>query len=263
MSEGTFKSIDPLKYHVNNVADLDKDVVTAYKKKDNAAIARLTKNGDQDFHIFICINKDWHAFLLCIPMNENFPDPMGLFSDMPKDDPFAVPDVQLTWLFEVRFENPEMKLYKIAKDFGLFRDLKKRVKRAFHIGYYKGVKPIALQFAALRAAPHRYNVLLNDCVEFAKEFCVAMLSYCNNYRDLESDVNSRIKQATASGLSVEQLSRRVHSSAMVGNTFLEGLEISSIFGGRYSVLLVIAFFVYPIIVSAITAIVVISFVKKQ
>ena len=263
MSEGTFRSFDPLKYHVNNVADLDEDVVKAHWNKDDAAIGRMTRNGDQDFHIFICINKDWHAFLLCIPLKENFPDPMGIFSDMPKDDPFAVPDVQLTWLFELKFENPEMKLYKIAKEFGLFRDLKKRVKKAFHIGYYKGVKPVALQFAALRAAPHRYNVLLNDCVEFAKEFCVAMLSYCKNHRELEPDVNSRIKQATASGLSIEQLSRRVRSSAMVGNTFLEGLEISSFLGGRYSILLVIAFFVYPIIVSAITAIVVIKFVDKQ
>ena len=103
---------------------------------------------------------------------------MGIFSDMPKDDPFAVPDVQLTWLFELKFEKPEMNLYKIAKEFGLFRDLEKRLKKVFHIGYYKGVKPVSLQFAALRAAPHRYNVLLNDCVEFAKEFCVAMLSYC-------------------------------------------------------------------------------------
>ena len=85
-----------------------------------------------------------------------------------------------------------------------------------------------------------------------------MLSYCKNYRELEPYVNSRIKQATASGLSIEQLSRRIRSSAMVGNTFLEGLEISTFLGGRYSVLLVIAFFVYQIIVSAITAIVVIK-----
>ena len=103
---------------------------------------------------------------------------------------FNVPDVQLFCLFELKFENPEMTLYKIAKEFGLFRDLKKRVKKVFHIGYYKGVKPVARQFFALRAAPHRNNVLLNDCVEFAKEFCVAMLSYCKNHRELEPDVNS-------------------------------------------------------------------------
>ena len=169
MSEGTFRSYDPLKYHVNNVADLDADVVKAHMNKDVEAIDRMTRNGDQDFHIFICINKDWH----------------------------------------------------------------------------------------------RYNVLLNDCVEFAKEFCVAMLSYCNNHRELERDINSKIRHATASGLSVEHLSRRVRSSGMVGNTFLEGFEISTFLGGRYSVLLVIAFFVYPVIVSAITAIIVISFVNKQ
>lgn len=177
MAEGTFRSFDPLAYHVNNVADLDSQVVKAYRLADHDAIAKLTQNGDQDFHIFICINKDWHAFLLCMPLKENFPDPLGIFSDMPTDDPFAVPDVQFEWLYELCFENVEMKLYKIKKEFGLFKDFKKRAKRAFHIGYYKGVKPPALDFAVLHAAPHRYNVLLNDCVEFAKEFCIAMLRY--------------------------------------------------------------------------------------
>ena len=51
MSEGTFRSFDPLKYHVNNVADLDEDVVRAHWNKDDAAIGRMTRNGDQDFHI--------------------------------------------------------------------------------------------------------------------------------------------------------------------------------------------------------------------
>lgn len=263
MAEGTFKSFDPLAYYVNNVADLDKDVVTAHRNQDNSSIARMTRNGDQDFHIFICINKDWHAFLLCIPVNEDFPDPLGIFSDMPKDDPFSIPDVQLTWLFELCFENEELRTYKIKKEFGLFRDLKKRVKRAFHIGYYKGVKPVALQFAVLRAAPHRYSVLLNDCVEFAKEFCIAMLSYCNNHRELESDVNGRIKQATATGLSVEHLSRRVRSSALLGNTFLNGVDFSAVFSGRYGILILIAFILYLIIAPVITVLTAGLFVQNQ
>lgn len=263
MAEGTFRSIDPLINHVNNIEDLDPEVVVAYRNKDNATIGRLTRNGDQDFHIFICINKAWHAFLLCIPIKDNITDPLGLFDDFPEDDPFAVPDVQLVWLYELCFENEALKLYKIKKEFGLFRDFKKRVRRAFHIGYYKGVKPIALQFAALRASPHRYNVLLNDCVEFAKEFCVAMLSYCSNHRELEAEVNSRIKQATASGLSIEHLSRRVRSSALIGNTFLGGLDTTALFSGRYGTIIVIGFIVYPIIVSVITSLIVIAFVQKQ
>ena len=263
MAERTFKSFDPLAYYVNNIADLDKDVVTAHRNHDNAIIARMTQNGDQDFHIFICINKKWHAFLLCIPVNENFPDPLGIFSDMPKDDPFAVSDVQPAWLIELCFESEELRTYKIKKAFGLFRDLKKRVKRAFHIGYYKGVKATALQFAVLRAAPHRYNVLLNDCVEFAKEFCVAMLSYCNNHRELESDVNGRIKQATATGLSVEHLSRRVRSSALLGNTFLNGVDFSAVFSGRYGILILIAFILYLIIAPVITVLTAGLFVQNQ
>lgn len=70
----------------------------------------------------------------------------------------------------------------------------------------------AFEFAALKAAPQRYDVILNDCVKFAKKFCVHLLSYCSNARDLEAEVNRSIGQATTSGLNVEQLSRQVRSS---------------------------------------------------
>lgn len=228
-SEGTFQLIDPLAYHVNNVEDLDPKVVKAYKTKYSTAIAELTQDGDTPYDVFICINPGWHAFVLCVPCGLN--DPFGVFSDIPIEDPFAVPDEIFCWLFELCFQDVELKLYKIRKEFSMFKDIKKRIKKSFHIGKFENVKPAAFEFAALRAAPHRYNVLLNDCVEFAKEFCVCMLSYCSNYRKLEQQVDEKIKMATATGLSIELLSRRQKSSAHVGNTFLGGMDLSTFFRG--------------------------------
>ena len=69
----------------------------------------------------------------------------------------------------------------------------------YYIGSYQGMAVIALQFAALRAAPHRYDAILSDCVEFSKEFCVVLLSYCSNWKQLEKPVSSCIKEASATG----------------------------------------------------------------
>ncbi|XP_053396140.1 uncharacterized protein LOC128556154 [Mercenaria mercenaria] len=258
--EGTFKLIDPLAYHVNNVEDLDPEVVKAFKRKDNSTIAELTHNGDTDFDVFICINKAWHAFILCIPNTIN--DPHGLLSDVPQDNPFVVSGDILCWSFELCFENEQLKLYKIRKEFNMLKDIRNRINKAYHIGKFMNVKPKAFQFAVLRAAPHRYNVLLNDCVEFAKEFCLCMLSYCSNYRQLEEPVNENIKKATATGLSVENLSRRVRSSALIGNTFLGGLDVSTFFSARNgSAGLIVFILVYPIFVACVTAAVIIYVLK--
>ena len=242
-------------YHVNVVSDLDKDIVNAHLKNDTAAIKRMTKQGDTSFDIFICINDSCHAFILCVPAYQKEGDPLGISSDMPNDDPFAVPDSLLTWVFELCFEREELRLYKIRKDFCLFGDAKKRVKRSYYIGKYEKVNPHALQFAALRAAPQRYSVLLHDCVEFAKEYCICLLSYCNNYKHLEKIVHDHIAKATASGMSVEHLSRRVRSSAIFGNSFLGGLDVSTFFGGRFPVQWIIisllVVMIYPIVVAVL------------
>ncbi|KAL3870441.1 hypothetical protein ACJMK2_038509 [Sinanodonta woodiana] len=261
--EGTLKSIDPLAYLVNNVSDLDEKVVIAHKNKDTATIAKMTGQGETSFHIFICINKSWHAFVLCVPYDEEIEDPMGVFSNMPKDDPYAIPGEILSWVFELCYEREELKTYKIRKEVCLFRDVKDRVKRAYYVGKYRNVKHHALQFAALRAAPHRYNVLLNDCVEFAKEFCICMLSYCNNYRELEKDVNERISKATTSGLSAEHLSRRVKSSALFGNTFLGGMDGTYFLGNRFPVIWIVLFLLYPIVTSCIVAVLVVYFMQMK
>lgn len=113
----------------------------------------------------------------------------------------------------------------------------------------------ALQFVALRAAPHRYSVLLEDCVEFAKEFCVQTLAYSSNWRELEEQVHSNIQRATATGFSAERLSRNIRSSGWLGNTFLGGIDVSSAMSNRYTLPLLFALvfflFVYPIVVAVI------------
>jgi hypothetical protein len=220
----------------------------------------MTQNGNTDFDVYICINKSWHAFILCIPNASD--DPLEFLKDVPQDDPFVKPDILLCWMFELCFENEQQKLYKIKKEFDVLKAFKKRINKVYYIGKYMNVSTFAFQFAALRAAPHRYNVLLNDCVEFAKEFCICMLSYCSNGLQLERNVNENIRKATASGLSVEKLSRQVRSSAFFGNTFLGGFEGSTFFSSRTgSFGLIVFILVYPFFVAALTSAIIIYYIK--
>ncbi len=254
MVETTLKSYDPLAYYVNNIEALDPSICQAHTTNDTAKIAELTSIGEKIFDIYICINKHAHAFVLCSPVG----NPGDPFIDMLSDDVKLIPGLAMCWTFEVCFENIELKTYKITKDFQLFKDIEKRIKYSYHIGRYKKTSPNALQFAAIRAAPHRYNVLLNDCVEFAKEFCVCLLSYCSNYKALEREVTSRIREASATGLSIERLSRNVYTSGLLGNTFLAGISLSA-FTGRLGnrgtialiALVLVMLFVYPVVVALV------------
>ena len=246
----TLKSYDPLAYYVNTLVDIDPEVVRAHKEKDNEAKKALLSVGKKKLDVHICVNKYSHAFVLCVPVetDEAYPD---LF----KEDALFIPELILCWRFELCIDNEELRTYKLRKVLGLFKDIKGSIQKNYYIGRYEKTPVKGLEFAALRAAPHRYSTLISDCVEFAKEFCVALLSYCENGRQLEPVVHEHIEKATATGLSVERLSRKVQTSAIIGNSFLGGVEISSFIGSKWAIpaviLLALFFLVYPVIVAVV------------
>lgn len=257
--ERSLRSVDPLAYYVNSLSDFEPEVVKAYKTKDQARIKQLASTGQMDMDLFICVNKSWHGFILCVPAGQ---DETGLvdFSDVVQS-PFDIPSVTLCWQYELCIENEQLRWYKIRKECSLFRDIEGRIKRCFHIGRFKGASLNGLQFAAMRAAPHRYSVLLEDCVEFAKEFCVQALAYCSNWRELEEQVHSNIAKATASGFSVEKLSRNIRSSGWLGNTFIGGMDVSSFLSSRYGVAALVCFIAFLLVYPVVVTVVVIKLLK--
>lgn len=257
MAEGTIKSYDPLAYYVNNISELDPEVVKAHRNKDKQKESQLLSRGKNDFDVFICVNKHAHSFVLCVPCGPVAP----VFDDVLSKDPFQIPDVQLCWRYELCFENQELRMYKIKKEFSLFKDLRGRIDRSYYIGMYKNVAPVALQFAALRSAPHRYNAILSDCVEFSKEFCMSMLSYCSNWKQLEEQVVSRIKEATATGLSLERLSRKVRLSGWFGNLSLGGTDVTTLLSGRSGIIVIVLFTLF-LLGYTVFVVVIVIFVLK-
>lgn len=254
--EGVIKSYDPLAYWVDVVSDMDPKIVLAHKKKDKEKQKELLSTGYKgDFDVFICVNKASHAFVLCAPNNTVEDHPLqGSLSE----DPFKIPDLLLCWSFELCFENEKQRLYKIRKEYALFKNVQRRIAQSFYMGKYTEVSPNALQFAVLRAAPHRYNAIINDCVEFSKEFCLCLLSYCGNWDVLEEEVNRRIKEVSATGLSVERLSRRVQSSGLMGYSLFTGIDTSTLFSGRHGVILAIVILAFLLVYPIVAAVVVIK-----
>lgn len=259
MVEGSLRSVDSLAYYVNTLSDFDAEIVSAYIKKDNEKIKQLASKGKMDLDILICVNKNWHGFILCVPAGED-ENHLVDFSDVIKT-PFDIPSVCLCWQFELCMENKQERMYKIRRECQLFKDVEGRIQRSFHIGRFKEISVNALQLVAMRAAPHRYSVLLEDCVEFAKEFCIQALAYCSNWRDLEEQVHSNIRKATATGFSVEKLSRNIRSSGWLGNTFLGGVDVSGLMSSRYRVAGIIALAVFLLAYPVIVAVIVIKLMK--
>lgn len=262
MAEGTFRSYNPLMYHVNSVSDFDPELVNAYKTKNVEVLKKLLDVEKYDYDVFICVNKSYHAFVMLVGVSME-EDKVGLNPKF-SENPFDVPEFSFVFQFELRFEMEEQRTYKLAKKMETFKNMKDKIHRSYYIGRYEHVAVRAFQLAALRAAPTRYSVLLDDCVGFAKEFCISLLSYCDNWRTLEKTVEENIKKATASGLSVEQLSRRVKSSAYVGNTFLAGLDATTFLGERPGpVIAAVLVFIlaYTIFVAVIVSMTTVYFMK--
>ena len=251
MTEGVFKSINPLTYWVNDVANLDREIVSAYKNDDKQRINQIISGGHPtSYDVFIC-SDGFHAFLLLVPSADG---PPAIGPDMTSEDIFNVPNELFCWRIELQYEDVKMQTYHITKKFVIFKDEKSDIRKAFHIARYEKVKHVnCFDLACLQAAPHRYNAILKDCVEFAKEFCVCLLSYCENARQLEKHVFSQLKKVTATGLSLERLSRNSFLSGIFGNFSLGGLNMSSFVAGPKgaiaALIVVFLLFIYPIFVA--------------
>ena len=203
MTKGILKSYDPLAYKVNHTAALNKDLVRAFKTDDREKIREIINNRvPNTVDVFITTNKYFHACILIVPANNN-----SIFEHIEpvRDDPFTVPHNLLCWRIDLRYEEIQLEIQNIHK-FDLFEVFKESITKSYFIGRHENVRNnLCFQLAILRAAPHHYNAVLADCVEFAKEFCLCLLSYCSNSSSLEAIVTANIKKATATGLSVEYL----------------------------------------------------------
>eukprot|EP00112_Aurelia_sp_Birch-Aquarium-sp1_P002530 Seg128.4 transcript_id=Seg128.4/GoldUCD/mRNA.D3Y31 product="hypothetical protein" protein_id=Seg128.4/GoldUCD/D3Y31 len=251
MTEGALRSFDPLAYWVNDVGNLDREIVEAHKNNDTAKINKIFSEGNPwSFDVFIC-SDGFHAFLFIVPVAIEQP---AYGPDLMSDDPFKVPDLLLCWRIELQYEQVTLQTYQISKKGVLFKNAKKDIKKSYYIGRYENVKNVkCFDLACLQAAPHHYNAILKDCVEFAKEFCMCLLSYCENARKLEKDVLERIKKVSATGLSIERLSRNSFLSGIFGNISLGGLNMSSFIAGpRVTIAIIfgfIFFLIYPIFIA--------------
>ena len=250
MTEGIFKSYDPLAYKVNDTSALNKGLVKAFKTNNRKKIQEIVNYGlPNTVDVFITINKHFHACILIVPANNN-----SIFEHMQllSDDPFKVPHNLLCWRIDLRYEEIQLRTYKISIKFDLFQVFKKCIAKSFFIGRYENVRNnLCFQLAILQAAPHHYNAVLADCVEFAKEFCLCLLSYCSNSSSLETIVKANIKKATATGLSVEYLSRNFGLSGFLGNFLLGGTDVSSLLSGNplFVAASVIFLLIYPAVIS--------------
>ena len=250
MTEGLFKSFDPFAYSVNDVSALDGEVVVAFQENDTNKIKELINTGSPiTVDVFITIDKHLHAYVLIAPTGND--SKFDNIQEMLENPNITLNELRC-WRIDLRYEEIKQKSYQISIEYDFFKRFLKSLKKAYFIGRYENVRnPLCFQLAILRSAPRRYNAILSDCVEFAKEFCMCLLSYCSNGTKLEINVKDNIEKVTATGLIVEYLSRNFGSSGYLSNLFAGGTDVSSIFAGNplVTVVVIILLLVYPVTVS--------------
>ena len=206
MTANTFKIINPLAYHVNTVEKIDAQVRTAFVANDQKTLRELSLENRTNFDTFICVNSYWHAFLLLIPSKEQTSINYGLYSPDELNDVSKVEGLLFVWVCELRYDNMSQRTYLIDFRMAMFDTVEKTIKKSYFIGtFHVGLKGV--QISALEAAPHHYNAIINDCVEFSKEMCLRLLAHSTNWLDIQDSVEKNIKEASATGLSIERLSR--------------------------------------------------------
>ena len=259
MTEGVLRSFNPLTFSVNDFGNLDREVVEAYKNNDTIRINEVISRGDpHSYDVFIC-SDGFHAFLLVTIVSEAR---MAQDLDMSSTDPPKVPDRVVCWRMELQYKEIKLQTYQISKECVLFKDVKENIQQSYYIGRYEKVKNIkSLDLACLQAAPHHYNAILKDCVEFAKEFCMCLLSYCENATKLEKIVQKRIKKVSATGLSIERSSRNYFLSGIFGNVSLGGLNMSSFIAGTKGTIAIILGLIFLLIYPIFIALVIVYFMR--
>lgn len=235
MAEGTARSIDPLSFHVNYIGELKHDVVKAVREGDKPLTQKLLPKDLQvvDFDVSILV-RDWHASVLCIPVNlKDTRAAAQIASELSNqlEDKLNNNIETVSWKFELCYDEHTIPTYRIKADIVNVNTIGK-ANREYRVGRYTRSSLMGLQFAAARAAPHHYNVIMKDCVEFAKTFCYELLSYCSNGSAIEANVVKVLNKVTATGSSLETVPRRIESSGWLANLSLGGTTVASWVAGR-------------------------------
>ena len=246
MAESIARTFSPFAYTVENVSTLNKELVEAYRSQNDYRIKKLLKKGHRStVDVFITINKYLHACIVIIPVSRPEFKEFGSKSE----GAFDGLDNTTCWRFELCFENIQSKKYQITMKKNKLQEFKEYVKRTYFIARYElNDNDLCLQLAVLRAAPKYYNTVFADCVEFAKNFCVELLEHCSNQKTIDATVRENIKKATATGFSVEYISRNFASSGLLGSSVAGGPDVSSfLLGNRLFWVAVCYFVIYPVI----------------
>jgi hypothetical protein len=171
------------------------------------------------------------------------------------NNPLEIPATLMVQRFELRYLSESERMYKIGTKMKFYRDVAADLKRSYFIGTYEGLTYKGLDIAAIKAAPKRYSVLLSDCLEFAKVFCVELLGYCQNALELERNVDRILSGITITESKLEGVSRQTRSLGLFGNSFLGGLDGSTFMSAGQSpkiiLMLVLFLLIYPILICVV------------
>ena len=102
----------------------------------------------------------------------------------------------------------------------------------------------------LQAASYHCSAILANCDKFAKKFCICLVAYCSNSKEMETIVKESIQKVSAKGLIVEHLSKNITTSRFLGNFIAGVTDVTNYFYENYLVASAVTFLlIYPVAIS--------------
>ena len=86
--------------------------------------------------------------------------------------------------------------------------LKESIETSSLMARYENIRSyLWFYLSILQASSYHGSAILANCDEFAKKFCICLVAYCSNSKEMETIVKESIKKVAATRLNVEHLSK--------------------------------------------------------
>ena len=105
--------------------------------------------------------------------------------------------------------------------------LKESIETSSLMARYENIRSyLWFYLSILQAASYHCSAILANCDKFAKKFCICLVAYCSNSKEMETIVKESIKKVAATRLNVEHLSKYFRLSWFLVNYIAEGTDVT-------------------------------------
>ena len=142
--------------------------------------------------------------------------------------------------------------------------LKESIETSSLMARYENIRSyLWFYLSILQAASYHGSAILANCDKFAKKFCICLVAYCSNSKEMETIVKESIQKVSAKGLIVQHLSKNIITCRFLGNFIAGVTDVTNYFYENYLVASAVTFLlIYPVAISLFVLYIHVNYILK-